>query len=259
MDKKLPLSVSIITFNEEENLPNALKSIKDIAEEIIIVDSGSTDKTVSIAKDYGAKVFIEKWKGYVAQKNSALEKCTKDWILSLDADEIVSEELKDNIIRVINSPDADGYYINRITYYSGKFLKHSWQPDWKLRLVKRKANPKWKGIDPHDFLTIDGKTSKLSGYLLHYSYKDIYDHFFRALKYSKISAENYYKLGKKFRIYNLIFNPIWAFVKQYILKLGFLDGLRGLSVAKSYSFSIFLKYMFLWELEQKGKDKNGKS
>ncbi|RUM46381.1 MAG: glycosyltransferase family 2 protein [Hydrogenothermus sp.] len=254
---KLPLSIAIITYNEEENLPRTLDAIKDIAEEIIIVDSHSTDKTVEIAKNYGAKVFIENWKGFRDQKNSALEKCTNEWILFLDADEVVSKELKEEIIKAIEAQKADGFYINRKTYYIGKFLDYIWQPDWVLRLVRQNANPRWEGGNIHEYLRINGKTDKLQGYLYHYTYKDLSDHFNKSLKYAKISAEEMYKKGKRFKLHKLIINPFWAFFRQYFIKLGFLDGIRGLSVSMSYLFSTFLKYLFLWELEQ--KEKNGKS
>jgi len=253
------LSVAIITYNEEKNLPKTLEAIKDIADEIIIVDSYSTDNTVEIAKKYNAKIFIEEWKGYQNQKNSALEKCTKYWILFLDADEIVSEELKNSIKNVLEYSDADGYYINRKTYYLGKFLNHVWQPDWVLRLVRKDANPRWEGGDVHEYLTVDGKKAKLSGFLYHYTYKDLNDHFQKSLKYAKISAQEMFKKGKKFKLHKLIINPFWAFFRIYFLNLGFLDGIRGLSVAMSYLFSTFLKYLFLWELEQEEKNKNDRS
>jgi len=248
--EKLPLTVGIITYNEEDNLPRTLEAIKDLASEIVVIDSFSTDKTVDIAKSYGAKVYQEKWKGFREQKNSLLEKTNNDWILFLDADEVVSKELKDSIIRELKNPTADGYMVNRKTYYLGKFLNHVWQPDWNLRLVNKKANPRWVGGNVHEYLEIDGKIGKLEGFLYHYTYRDLYDHFSKSIKYAKLSAEDYYKKGKKFKIHKLIFNPILAFSKIYFFKLGFLDGIRGLSIAISYFISTFLKYMFLWELEK---------
>lgn len=259
VNKLLDLSVAIITFNEEENLSRTLEAVKDIAGEIVIIDSHSTDRTIEIAKNFGANIYIEDWKGYREQKNSLIEKCSKNWIFFLDADEVVSDELKKSIIDAINNPKADGYYVNRKTYYSGKFLEHIWQPDYVLRIVKKSSNPRWEGGNIHEYLVIDGKTSKLNGYLYHYTYKDIFQHYTKSLKYAKISAEELYKRGKKFRYHNLIINPLWAFFRQYFLKLGFLDGIRGLSVSMSYLFSTFLKYLFLWELEQKEKDKNAGS
>ena len=251
---KLPLSVAIITYNEEDNLPRTLNSIKDIASEIVVIDSHSTDKTREIARFYGAKVYEEDWKGFRDQKNLALEKCTQEWILFLDADEVVSNELKDSIINEIKNPSADGFLINRKTYYLGKFLNYTWQPDWKLRLVNKKSNPVWDGENIHEYLKISGNVRKLKGFLYHYTYKDLEEHFQKSLKYAKLSAEIYYKKGKKFKLHKLILNPIWAFTKIYILELGFLDGIRGLSVGISYLISTFLKYMYLWELEQKDKN-----
>jgi len=248
--EKLPLSVGIITFNEEENLPRTLEAIKDIADEIVILDSFSTDNTVEIAKKYGAKVYQEKWKGFRDQKNSLLKKCNNEWILFLDADEVVSEELKRNIVKELKNPSADGYMIDRLTFYLGKFLKHVWRPDWNLRLVKKSANPRWEGENIHEYLVIDGKVKKLKGYLYHYTYKNLQEHFSKSIKYAKLSAEIYHKKGKKFKLHKVIFNPIWAFFRIYFINLGFLDGLRGLAIAISYFTSTFLKYMFLWELER---------
>lgn len=247
--ERLPVSVALISFNEEDNIGRALESIKDIASEIVVVDSHSTDKTREIAKSYGAKVFEEDWKGYVDQKNFALGKCTREYVLSLDCDEVVSSDLKDSIIRAVKDQEADGFYINRKTYYLGRFLEHTWQPEWRLRLIKRSSNPKWEGYDPHDSLYVEGKTKRIKGDLYHYSYKDIEDHYNRALKYSKLVSKAYNKMGRSSKIYNLIFNPMVAFAKNYFIKMGFLDGVRGLSVAVSEAFSTFLKYLYLWEMK----------
>jgi len=244
------LSVAIVSFNEEENIGRTLKSIADFADEIIVVDSNSTDKTREIAISYGAKVFLEDWKGYVNQKNSALEKCKGDWILCLDCDEVVTEELKSEIIKAIDIPGIDGFFINRRVVYLNKELKHAWQPDLKLRLVRRMAFPRWTGYDPHDSLIINGKTGRLKGILLHYPYKNIDHHFMKLINYARISASSYREMNKKFKLYKLIFNPIFAFLKQYLLKRGFLDGFRGFIVAFSSFCYVFLKYLFLWEKER---------
>jgi len=255
MENKLPLSVAIISFNEEANIKKTLEAILPIASEIVIVDSHSTDKTVEISEEMGAKVYIEDWKGHVAQKNSAIEKCTQEWILSLDCDEVVDENLLNDIINAVKNPKADGYRVNRQTFYMGKYLKYSWQPDWKLRLVKRDKSPKWGGYDPHDVLSIKGKTKKLkNGYLLHYSYKDIYDHYQRMVKYAKVAAESYDKNGKKFSYFSLFTKPLFAFIKKYFIKLGFMDGFAGLAVAISSFIYVYLKYLFLREIQEK---KNG--
>lgn len=251
---KLPLSVSIITRDEEQNIGRTLQSVQDIASEIIVVDSGSTDRTADIARTYGATVYIESWKGHIAQKNSALEKCSQEWILALDADEVVSERLADSIRVAVEQPTAVGYFINRKTFYLGKFLEHSWQPDRKLRLVQRSAAPEWGGYNPHDALTMRGAPSFIEGPLHHYSYKSLEDHFHRTVSYAKLTAQSYYDLGKRFSLFKALFNPLMAGFKKLILKRGFLDGYRGCIVAASAVLSVFLKYMFLWDLERTNKD-----
>ena len=247
MDGKIKLSVALISLNEEENLPKTLNAVKDIADEIIIIDSGSTDKTVEIAKQFNAKIFQEDWKGFTAQKNSLIEKCSGEWILFLDCDEVLSQELAREIQTTIQNTSYDGFFINRKTVYLGKVLNYAWQPDLKLRLVRSSAKPQWHGTIVHEKLTIAGKTAKLKHPLFHYSYKNAFEHFTKSVKYARLSAESYYKRGKKFRVYNLLLNPLWAFSKELIIKRGFLDGIRGLAVAWSHSLTTFLKYLFLWE------------
>jgi len=257
-EKLIRLSVAIITKNEEDRLPRTLEAVKDLADEIVVVDSGSTDRTVEIAKRYGAKVFIEDWKGYGEQKNSALQKTTGEWILFLDADEVVSKELKNLIKEKIENPTADGYFLKRQTVYLGKEIKHIWNNDWVLRLVKRSANPRWVG-SIHEKLLLDGKTEYLrGGVLYHYTYRSLLEHLQKSLLYAKLSAEEYYKRGKKPLLFKIIFAPLWAFFKIYLLKLGFLDGIRGFFIAWSYAINSFAKYAILWDLlrsSKKGKPK----
>ncbi len=246
-NSKLPLSVAIISFNEEENLARTLDAIVDIASEIVVVDSHSTDNTKKIAEKYNVKFYTEDWKGHIAQKNSALEKCSFPWVLSLDCDEVVTDELKGMIIGAIQNPRADGYLINRKTYYLGKKLNYAWQPDWNLRLVRKSSNPRWGGLDPHDFLSIDGQTEKLKGDLLHYSFKSIKHHFNKMIDYAEISSSSYIKAGRKYTFVNLLVNPVIAFVKLYFIHLGFLDGFRGLMAATGSAFGTFLKYAMVAE------------
>ena len=248
MDNKLDLSVAIITFNEESRLGATLESIYDIASEIVVIDSFSQDNTTAVAEKYGAKVFQEEWKGFTAQKNSLTSKCSHNFILYLDADEVISDELKNEIIRAVKEPKAAGYYLRRKTHYLGKLLNYSWQKDERLRLVKKSAEPLWKGELVHEELFINGKTSILNGYIIHYSYKDIKDHFPKTINYAYLSAKSYYIRGKKPSISKLIFSPVFSFIKLYILKKGFLDGLRGLIAGFSAYVYVFLKYAFLWEM-----------
>ncbi len=256
---KLPLSVAIITYNEEDIIGRTLESVRDIASEIIVVDSHSTDRTREIAQSYGAKVYVEDWKGYAGQKNSALEKCTQEWILFLDADEVVSDELRNSITEELKNPKADGYLINRRTYYLGKLLRYAWQPEWRLFLVRKYVKPKWVG-EPHATLTIaSNNIRKLKGDLIHFPYKDFEEHMRKSLAYAYISAEEYKNKGKKFKVYNLIFNPVWAFFREYVLDMAFMDGIRGLLIGFSYLISTFVKYAYLWEMwdnEAKSKRNN---
>jgi glycosyltransferase involved in cell wall biosynthesis len=253
--EKLPLSISIISFNEEDIVQKMLESVKDIASEIILVDSNSLDRTRDIAKEYNTKVFIEEWKGHIAQKNSALQKCSQDWILCLDCDEVLSDELKYSIVNSINKPECKAFFVNRKTYYIGKFMNYAWRPDWKLRLIHKSLNPKWSGLDPHDYIEINKKenSNKLHGDLIHYSYSGIKEHFAKTIDYARISADSYYKVGRKSNVINLLFNPLFAFFRLYFLNLGILDGVRGFIAGISSFIGTFLKYAFLFELQIKNK------
>lgn len=248
---ELPLSVSIISFNETANIGRTLDSITSIASEIIVVDSHSTDNTREIAEAKGANVYVEDWKGHIRQKNSALEKCTQPWILSLDCDEVVSAELGAAIVEAVREGDQPGYDINRRTVYLGKLLRHTWQPDWNLRLVRKDASPQWVGYDPHDRLQISGGKGRLPGDLIHYSYADLRDHMQRLVAYAEITAASYHRNGKRFRWHHLLINPQVALIKKYILKRGFLDGSQGFIVSMSSFIYVFLKYLFLWEIGKK--------
>ena len=254
-----PLTVVIPTLNEEENIRRAINSVKEIASEILVIDSGSTDKTVEIAKNLGAKVIFNSWVNYPSQVQFGIDRASNPYVFVIDADEEVSKELRKNIEELFKTGEIKNYAcfsVNRKTFYIGKFLNFTWQPEYRTRIF-HKNKVRYEGF-LHEIVICKGKTKKLKGYLYHYTYKDIEDHFRRSLKYSKISAIEMHKRGKKFKIHKLLFNPIWAFFKQYIFNLGFLDGIRGLSVAVSYFFSTFLKYLFLWEMENKEK-KNAKS
>ncbi len=245
MEKKPILSVAIITKNEEDRLPLLLENLKGFADEIVVVDSGSTDRTVEVAKAYGAKVFVEEWKGFGPQKQSAFEKTSGEWVLFLDADEVPTENLKRAVLKEIKSPSADGYLIKRRAVYLGKPMRFLWANEWLLRLVKRKANPRWEGLI-HETLKVDGKVKKLKGgEILHYTYRDLFEHFQKSLLYAKLSAEEYHKKGKKTSMFKIFLNPLWAFFKIYFLKLGFLEGYRGFLIAASYAFNALLKYTFL--------------
>jgi len=247
------ISGVIITYNEEEHIEKCLMSLTDVVDEILIVDSFSTDKTQEICEQFNVRFIQHKFEGYIEQKNYALSLATHDYILSLDGDEALSDTLKESILKVKQNWEHDGYYSNRMNNYCGQWIKHSdWYPDRKLRLFK-KGSGEWKGINPHDSYTL--KTDKikgnLNGDLLHWIYKDYKEHNIKVDKFSTIAAESYYKLGKKSSILKIIYRPIWAFFKAYFFRLGFLDGLNGFIICVQTYNVTFLKYIKLYQLWNK--------
>lgn len=249
--QKLNLSVAIIAHNEQDRLPPTLAKIQDIAAEIVLINSVSTDTTIEVAKSFGATVYTEKFKGYVEQKNSLIPKCTQDWILFLDADEVLNDELKKSIVKVIKEDRHCSYEMNRLTFYLGKLLKHAWQPNYRLRLVRRDSNPRWTGEIVHEALESNNPVERLPGYIIHYSYRNIHDHFTRTINYARMSAQSYIKRGKKSSLFKLIFSPFFSFIKLYFFNLGFLDGKVGYIAAQSAFVYTFLKYAFLYEAQLK--------
>lgn len=251
----LPLSVAIITLNEEDNLDCCLASLGDMAKEIVVVDSGSTDRTIAIAESYGARVFHRDWPGHVAQKNRALQYCRQPWVLALDADEPLSDELAASIRAefVDGEPRVGGFWVNRRTWYLGDWIRHAWYPEWRLRLVRREK-AEWVGQDPHDYLTVEGKTRRLEGDLLHYSYTGLEDHFTRIVKYARISSQAMARKGERFRWYKLVFSPWARLFRSLVLKQAWRDGWRGVIIAYSSMLAGLLKYAFLFEQELKSRD-----
>lgn len=248
----IPISAVIIAFNEEQNIERCIRSLEGVADEIIVVDSFSADRTVEIAASLGAMVYQQVFLGHVEQKNFALTKTTFPHVLSLDADEVLSDKLKESILEVKENWTHDGYYFNRLTSYCGKWIKHtSWYPSKKLRLWdKRKGE--WGGVNPHDkFILKKGSTKKfLKGDLLHFSYLNSDQHFKKVQSYSRIFAESHFYKGKKIHFWNLILNPAWRFFRDYIIKLGFLDGKDGFTISRVSSYETFLKYRKLLQLQQ---------
>ena len=244
----MSLSVCIITRNEESNLERTLSSIRDIATEIVIVDSGSTDKTKEIALSFNASFFSEEWKGFVRQKNSALEKCTQKWILCIDADEVPDDELKKQISEAIDNDSPFSYKINIRSFYLSKLLNHTWQPEWKLRLVRSDASPEWSGGDVHESLNVNNEIKKIKGFLIHYSYRDLEHHIEKLKSYSLLTAKSMKREGKKFHYFNLYINPVINFIKMYIVHLGFMDGKRGLTASRISAYGTYLKYKYLKDL-----------
>jgi glycosyltransferase involved in cell wall biosynthesis len=248
MAQRPPLSVAIITLNEERNLARCLASVRDLAAEIVVIDSGSTDKTGEIARSFGAIFEPRPWQGYVAQKNIALKRCTQPWVLCLDADEALSPQLAQSIARVFDGgdPKQNGFWVNRRTFYLGDWIRHAWYPEWRLRLVRGNLAG-WGGLDPHDKLEILGPTARLEGDLLHYPFRDLQDHLQSTIKHARTMADSYAAEGRKFRWHQLLVLPWFAFFKRLVLKQGWRDGWRGWLISVGNLVGTFAKYGFLLE------------
>ena len=248
-----PVSVVIITFNEEHNIARCLDSVKGIADEIVIVDSFSKDKTKEICLSYGAKFIENKFEGHIHQKNFAITQAKYPHILSLDADEALDEKLRNSISEVKKNFVHDGYYMNRLTNYCGKWVRHSgWYPDTKLRLWDSRKG-QWAGVNPHDkyeLTTGDSNTGKLQGDNLHYSYYTVEEHYKQAEYFADIAVKSFFKMGKKASFFILLINPIAKFLHHYIVHFGFLDGRAGFTIAKISAWSTYLKYRKLRELSR---------
>lgn len=246
------LSVVVITFNEEKNIRRCLESVKNIADEIIVVDSYSVDSTESICREYGVRFFRHEWLGFAGMKNYANRQATYDYVFSIDADEQLSRELENSILLMKSEGLKYAYTVNRLNSYAGKWIRHAgWYPDTKVRLWNKKEGS-WEGnIHEHLHFTQDMKFVGLKGDLLHYSYTGIEDHLNRANRYTTLIAEDYYRKGKKASFFKMIFSSGFTFFKDYILRLGFMDGWRGLAICRIAAHSTFLKYAKLRELHDK--------
>jgi len=237
----MSLSVIIITFNESDNIQRCLNSIK-WADEIIVVDSGSTDNTIELAKKYTNKVYKIEWLGFGPQKNKALSYTTSKWVLSLDADEYVSNNLKNEISKVMQSTDFNAYKMPRLSSYCGKFLKHGgWWPDYITRLIKN-GEGKFTNDLIHEKIITSGKIGTLKNHIIHYRSDRLEDTLDRMNKYSTIWADEN-KEKKKGSIGNAILHSIWTFIRIYVVRLGFLDGREGFLMATSNSIGSFYKYV----------------
>jgi glycosyltransferase involved in cell wall biosynthesis len=238
------ISVVIITYNEEINIERCLKSVMQIADEILIVDSFSTDKTKEICQKYNSRFITHKFEGYIEQKNWAASQAKYDHILSLDADEEISEQLEKSILEVKENWKFDGYYFNRLTYYCGQWIKHtSWYPARKLRLWDRRKGI-WDGVNPHDMYILRKGTRQkhLKGDLLHYSYYSIQEHIVQINKFSDIISKSYHRQGLSGTYKTILLHPTWRFIRDFVFKFGFLDGFYGFIVSINSAHEVFLKY-----------------
>jgi glycosyltransferase involved in cell wall biosynthesis len=258
MGKSVEISAVIITFNEYTNIGRCLDSLNQVADEIVVVDSFSTDKTEEICKTKGASFIQHRFEGHVEQKNYAMCRASHDYVLSLDADEVLSEELKKSILGVKNNWDSDGYSFNRLNNYCGKWIRHcGWYPDRKLRLWDRRKGS-WGGVNPHDRVMMDQNSSisHLLGDLFHYSYYTIGENISQVNKFSDIAARAAYERGRRSNfMLDICLNPAFTFLKKYFIKLGILDGYYGFVISIISAFGKFLKYVKLRELNIANNEK----
>jgi len=252
------LSVTIVAWNEEERLRACLESVA-WADEIIVVDGESTDKTVALAREFTDRVWVRPWPGFAAQKNLALEQASGDWVLSLDADERVTPELRERIARILagaaaDAPAADGYSLPRRNMFWGRWVRHGGlYPDYQLRLFRREAG---RFVDDavHESVRVDGRVEALPEALLHHSYRSLEDFVQRSNRYSTLAAGAWLARGRRAGLADLIFRPLGRFLSMYIIRLGFLDGWRGFVLAVLYADYVFLRMAKAWEARLPPRD-----
>ncbi len=246
-----PISATLITHNEEANIEEALQSIA-WADEIVVIDSGSTDRTVDICRRYTDRVFQRAWTGFVDQKNHGVSMARHDWILSLDADERVGPELIREIELLRKSGFSHpGYRVPRVAFFMGCWIRHGdWYPDYQLRLFDRRRG-RWQGGRVHESVRVEGIPGVLRGEIRHYTYRSLSDYLRRLEIYTSLAAQDYLQKGRQTSMPKMLGNSLGAFVKAYLIKRGFLDGVPGLMVAIMGAISVFFKYAKLYELQNK--------
>ena len=250
------ISACIIAFNEENNIAAAIESVA-WADEILIVDSESTDQTRAIAESLDAKVLTEKWQGFAKQKQFAADNAAHDWIFSLDADERVSARLKNEIVTLMKAREidsADGYRIPRLSFYMNRPIRHGgWYPDWQLRFFNRRRG-NWKDVLIHESVEMQGgaRVEKLRGELLHYSVEDAaHHHRMIGTRYAPLAARQMFERGQKSSALKIAAAGLTTFLSNYVFKMGFLDGLPGFCIARFAAHHAFLKYLLLWEMQNR--------
>jgi len=252
-----PATACVITYNEEKNLRECLESVAWLPH-IVVIDSGSSDRTVEIAREFTDRVTVTDWPGHVEQKTRAVLAAPTDWVFCIDADERVTPELRAELERVLaDTPASPAYSVRRKTRYLGRWILHGgWYPDRKVRLFDRR-HARWGGVNPHDHVQVDGRTEDLDGDLLHYTYRDIHHHLETIDFFTDIAAREKERQGQRPRVWKMLCKPPARFVRMYFLKRGYRDGFAGFIVASFGALYVLLKEAKLWErlrLRERGLD-----
>ncbi len=249
---QVKLSVVVIALNEERRIGEVIDAVSKISDDILVIDSGSKDRTEEIVcARQNTRFIYHKWQGFAAQKNYGNQAAKHDWILSLDADEVPDQKLINEIQNRLSEEPTCAYLINRKSVYLGKEMNYVWQPDYRLRLFHKSQNPVWKGDFVHEKLQLESEVKKLKEPLYHYSYDGLRDHFQKLVKYAELASQEMKQKGKQPSVTKLVVNPLSKFVSHYLVKRGFLDGYRGLIASFSSLVYTFLKYAFLFEKPSK--------
>jgi len=256
---KPSVSAIVVCYNEEENIGRCLKSLQ-WCDEIVVVDSFSTDRTVEICRQFTTIIIRRKWAGYRDQKAFAHSKATKDWVLMIDSDEEVTPELQNEIREQLAGAGTlcSGFLLPRLMFYLNRWWRRGgWYPDYDVRLFRRDC-AKWGGIDPHEKIIVDGPVRRLQNPLHHFSYRDIADHVQRINRFTSISSRELHTQGERWHLTDALLRPAFRFCRCYFLKRGFMEGFAGFHVAVTAAVYVFLKYAKLWELELEEKKEVGR-
>jgi glycosyltransferase involved in cell wall biosynthesis len=255
-----PLSVAIVSQNEETRIGRCLESVRGLAREIVVVDGGSTDGTRAVAERHGARWIVHPWAGYRDQKNFALDQCAQPWVLALDCDEELSPALRAEVERFLAADGGglDGAAFPRLSRFLGRWIRHGdWYPDLSLRLFRR-ARARWGGSPEHDKIELDGNVARLRGDLLHHSFPTLNRYIGKINVFGDAFLERQLETGARWRLAPNLARPLWRFLRGYVLRLGFLDGFPGLWIAVASSFLVFVRYSRLYEHETATRDPGGR-
>jgi glycosyltransferase involved in cell wall biosynthesis len=246
------VSVYVIAYNDEPNMRVCLESVAGWADELIIVDSHSTDKTAAIAREFTDKVYQVDFKGFGELRNRALSFCSNEWVFSLDSDERMTPELREEILQLLKTgPDADAYFVPRKNYFLGKWIKHcGWYPDYRQPQLFRKSRFRYRQELVHESFDCDGAVGYLKNSALQYPFRDIDHYIAKQDRYSDLMARRMTEQGRRFSAHQLVTHPLGAFARMYLLRKGFLDGMPGLILSGLYGYYTFMKYAKFWEIQR---------